>query len=191
MISIICGTNRPEARSLEICLIVEKKLKAQGEECRIVDLKDLPLTAMTGSYGSDSSPELKEMVNGLNSSRGYVIVAPEYNGSMPGILKYFIDHWDYPVSFEKVPVCFIGLGGRYGGVRPIEHLQQVFNYRNAFCYPVRVFIFNVWNELKEGALSEAYDELIKDQLLGFGRFLKALEGSGLYPSRGQETSADS
>jgi NAD(P)H-dependent FMN reductase len=24
-----------------------------------------------------------------------IFVVPEYNGSMPGILKYFIDHWKF------------------------------------------------------------------------------------------------
>lgn len=182
MISIIVGTNRPGSRSSEVAQIAKKELEAQGEKTNFVDLKNLPVDLLDGTKYSENKPkELIEIIESLHQSRGYVVVSPEYNGSMPGILKYFIDHWEYPKTFEHVPVCFIGLGGRFGGLRPVEHLQQVFNYRNAFVYPDRVFIFNVWEVLKEGLLSDAYAELIKKQMLGFSRFIKALEDSKLHP----------
>jgi len=58
-------------------------------------------------------------------SHGLIIVTPEYNGSVPGILKYFIDMLKFPESFEKRPVCFVGVSaGIWGALRPIEQLSR-------------------------------------------------------------------
>lgn len=182
MIAVIAGTNRPEARSYDVAKIAESFLQEAGEETYFVDLKDLPMSALDGSqYGEGKPQQLVDTLEKMHQCSGYLVVAPEYNGSMPGILKYFIDHWQYPATFENVPVALIGLGGRFGGVRPVEHLQQVFNYRNAYVFPERVFIFNVWDVLKEKKLNEEYTQLIEKQCLGFSRFIKALKDSGLHP----------
>jgi len=72
---------------------------------------------------------------------GLVIVTPEYNGGIPGILKYFIDMLPFPESFEHRPVFFVGLAaGIWGALRPVEQLQAIFCYRNAYIFPERVFM---------------------------------------------------
>ncbi|MNT75975.1 NADPH-dependent FMN reductase [compost metagenome] len=96
---------------------------------------------------------------------------------MPGVLKYFIDHLKFPESFEYRPVCFVGIGsGAFGGLRPVEHLQQVFGYRNAFIFPERVFVMNAHKVIN--AASEVTDPLLQDLFLrqakGFQKFSKAL-----------------
>ena len=47
----------------------------------------------------------------------------------------------FPESFERRPVCFIGLSaGIWGALRPVEQLQAIFGYRNALIFPERVFM---------------------------------------------------
>ncbi|MEZ4873554.1 MAG: NAD(P)H-dependent oxidoreductase [Bdellovibrionales bacterium] len=119
----------------------------------------------------------------MTFSEGLIFVVPEYNGSYPGALKYFIDHWDYPASFEHKPVCFIGLGGRFGGLRPVEHLQGVLGYRNAFMFPDRVFITNVWDIFKDSEITDDnIAQLLKVQASGFQKFVRALASENLIPS---------
>jgi chromate reductase, NAD(P)H dehydrogenase (quinone) len=99
---------------------------------------------------------------------------------MPGALKLFIDYWTYPKSFEARPVAFVGLGGRFGGLRPVEHLQQVFGYRNAYIFPVRIFISDVFNTFKDGELKDPkLMDLVKVQVEGFCRFVRALQSESL------------
>ena len=50
-------------------------------------------------------------------------------------------------------MALIGIGGRYGGMRPVDHLSQIFAYRNAYVYPQRVFLFNIWDQLKAESLA--------------------------------------
>lgn len=178
---IISGTNRPGSRTLAVCKIIQELYREAGELVEILDLGEIDLPSLNGTqYGSTPAGAIGEAIAKINQAEGLIVVVPEYNGSMPGALKYFIDHWSYPESFEFRPVAFVGLGGQFGGLRPVEHLQQVFGYRNAFVFPVRVFIFNVWNQLKDGKLQDSKIlDLLKVQCQEFIQFVSALKSHQL------------
>lgn len=178
---IISGTNRPGSRSRQIANIVQGLYKEQGEEVGIIDLAEMPFADLTGAHYKGGLPEKwTKQLDAINGAEGLIFVVPEYNGSMPGALKYFIDHWKYPESFEFRPVCFIGLGGLFGGMRPVEHLQQVMGYRNAFQYPARIFLTNIFKTLQAEKLEDATAmQLLKDQVIGFRRFVNGLQKEGL------------
>ncbi len=181
MICIISGTNRPSSRSLEVSQIVKCLFEAQGAECEILDLSRLDFSQLDGHQYSEQKPEaIQSAIEKVNQADGLYIVCPEYNGSYPGILKYFIDHWSYPLSFESRPVAFAGLGGKFGGLRPVEHLQGVFGYRNAYIFPERIFLSNIWSILKDGKiLDESLRELLSKQVRGFIRFVQGLQSQNL------------
>ena len=179
MIEILLGTDRPDSKSSAIAAVVHGLFKTQGVASQVLDLRSVMVGLQQGAqYGDVKNPVLVEALDRILKSKGMVIVVPEYNGSYPGALKYFIDHWKYPDSFEFRPIAFIGLGGRFGGLRPVEHLQQVFGYRNAHIYPERVFIMNVWDHFKktdsnpEGRFIEPnHMVLLERQARGFAKFV--------------------
>ncbi|HLL89698.1 MAG TPA: NAD(P)H-dependent oxidoreductase, partial [Tepidisphaeraceae bacterium] len=106
-------------------------------------------------------------------SAGLHVVVPEYNGSFPGALKYFIDMWKYPDSFEHRPVTFVGIAnGTWGALRAVEQLQLVFGYRNAHIYPDRVFIPTVKACLNaDGHITDPkMDDRLDKQAAGFAAF---------------------
>ena len=181
MIQIISGTHRAGARSLHVARIVHSLYQALGVESTILDLQQLPLPEGR-DYDAAVQPEvLKRAFSWVDKAAGLHIVVPEYNGSMPGVLKHFIDHWSFPRAFEYRPVALIGLGGRFGGLRPVEHLQGVLLYRNVFLYPRRVFLLNVPDVLTvEGRLLKPdYLQELKKQTQGFTHFIAALQAAGL------------
>lgn len=177
MVYIISGTNRKESRTLQVSQIVKSLFEVQKQKAQIVDLSELPFEELPATnYGKNLPASFASIISNLNTAEGLYIVTPEYNGSMPGALKYFIDHFSYPETFEYRPVAFTGLGGRWGGLRPVEHLQQVFNYRNGFIFPQRVFISNVWDILKEGQIQDAnVASLLASQVDGFVKYIRALK----------------
>jgi len=187
VITIIAGTNRPGSRTLQVAKISKAFMDKHHIAAQILDLQTVSLKELDGSqYKDNKPPGIKAALDLLHKSRGYLIVCPEYNGSYPGVLKYFIDHWEYPRTFENVPVAFVGLGGRFGGLRPVEHLQQVMGFRNAFVYPERVFLFNVWDTIKDGKiLDNPALALLEKQALDFGRFVTALEQAKLHAQHRQ------
>lgn len=178
---IVVGTNRPDSRSGQIAKVVQQLYRAQGESVEILDLQQLDLSTLTGrQYWQDQPAQVKAWVDLISQSRSLVMIVPEYNGSFPGVLKYFIDHWKFPDSFDSRPVSFIGLGGRFGGLRAVEHLQQVFAYRNAYLFPERVFFMNCSKTIVDGQINDPVAmDLLQLQVKNFSRFVAALESAGL------------
>ena len=178
---IVVGTDRPGSRTRQVAEIIQSLFQKQGEATEILDLREVGLNeAVAQPYSSALSGKLKEAVLKTVKSDGLFFIVPEYNGSYPGALKYFIDHWIYPDSFEFRPVAFVGLGGKFGGLRPVEHLQQVFGYRSAFSYPERVFLTDIFNNLKDGQIQNpTLLHLLENQVVGFIKFVEALKGAGL------------
>jgi NAD(P)H-dependent FMN reductase len=173
---IISGTDRPGSNTLKISKFIQGIYKDLGEDVEIMDLQELKKHLHDDLLYGTPSDGIKPYLQKILSSDGLIVVTPEYNGSMPGILKYFIDHMKFPDSFEYRPVCFVGLGAMFGALRPVEHLQQVFGYRNAFVYPERVFLMNVFKNVDgEGNLTdEVSKNLLIKQAKGFRKFTDAL-----------------
>jgi NAD(P)H-dependent FMN reductase len=106
-----------------------------------------------------------------------MIVVPEYNGSFPGMLKYFIDMLKFPESFEKRPVAFVGLAsGMWGALRAVEHLEAVFRYRNAFVFNERVFLPRVETQLngEDEFVMPLIGDLAQKQVTNFINFARAI-----------------
>jgi NAD(P)H-dependent FMN reductase len=68
--------------------------------------------------------------------------------------------------------------GIWGALRPIEQLQQIFGYRNAYIYPERVFLPQIHNLLDASGRLNNPDlvERLKAQAAGFIEFVERLRG---------------
>ena len=102
----------------------------------VLDLAQLPPEIFSPTSYAEKPKSFQPFCRRHPALGGLHVVTPEYNGSVPGVLKYFIDMLKFPESFENRPVCFTGLGaGIWGALRPVEQLQAIFGYRNAFVFP--------------------------------------------------------
>ncbi len=187
---VISGTNRKDSRSGQIAKSIVSRFEAQGTKTELCDLADLNLSELSPeTYGEGNTPpSIQKWIDEINVSEGLYIVCPEYNGSFPGALKFFIDHWDYPKTFQSRPVSFMGIGGRFGGLRPVEHLQQIFGYRNAFIFPERVFVSNVWTSWNGTKFTDdAINGLLDSQIKNYITYVEALKNCGLHPLTKKES----
>lgn len=178
---IVIGTDRQNSNSAKVAQIVQKIYHDLGETTEILDMKDFRANLHhLPAYGEALPAQLKPFYEKITRSEGLIMIVPEYNGGIPGVLKYFIDYMKYPDDFEYRPVSFIGLGGRFGGLRPVEHLQQVFGYRNAFIYPERIFMTNVFKIIDDGKVTDpVIADLMVKQAKGFQAYCRALKSEGL------------
>jgi chromate reductase len=182
VITIIAGTNRPGSNTRKVAAIVHEIYTGLKTPLHLLDLAALPPEIFFPSSYADKPKSFAPFSEAILKSDGLVVVTPEYNGSVPGVLKYFIDMLEFPESFERRPVCFVGLSaGIWGALRPVEQLQMIFGYRNAFLYSERVFIPGIRNALDEkGSLKDA--ELrgrLQKQAEGFVEFAGKLRGTNL------------
>ena len=179
MITLISGTNRPGSHTRKIARHVEEVYAELKVPLRVLDLAQLPPEIFLQSSYTEKPKSFQPFAEGILHATGLVLVTPEYNGGVPGVLKYFIDMLKFPESFEKRPVCFIGVSaGIWGALRPIEQLQLIFGYRNAYIYPERVFLPQINTLLNESgrlANSELLGRL-KGQAEGFVSFIERLQG---------------
>ena len=178
MMTLIVGTNRPASRSRRIATHVEEIYRELGVPLRVLDLAELPPEVFAPSAYATRPAAFAPFADAVLQSHGLIIVTPEYNGGVPGVLKYFIDLLEFPASFQHRPVCFVGLAaGVWGALRSVEHLQQIFGYRNAFVFPERVFLPRITELLDEaGRLKDpALVARLQAQAAGFVDFVERLK----------------
>ncbi len=179
MITLIVGTNRPGSNTRKVARHIEEiyaelKVPAARARPRANCRRKFSRPPLTPKNPRSFHPFAEAVLK----SSGLVVVTPEYNGGVPGVLKYFIDMLKFPESFEQRPVCFVGLSaGIWGALRPVEQLQQIFGYRNAYLYPERVFLPQI-NSLLDVNGRFTNPELLprlKSQASGFIDFVERLQ----------------
>src|SRR2546423_14288052 len=140
-IMIISGTNRANSNALRISKIVLGHYQNAKIAAELFNLEELPLEVFEPSSYMKKPAGMQVIQQRVFDAPGLHVITPEYNGSFPGVLKYFIDMLKFPESFDRKPVAFVGeASGVWGGLRAVEQLQMIFGYRNAHSYPDRVFI---------------------------------------------------
>jgi chromate reductase len=92
----------------------------------IADLSGIPL------YNQDYEHVLPEAVQMLKAqvagADALLFAVPEYNYSLPGVLKNAIDWASRPPEtqpFARKPAAVMSAGGRFGGVRAQAHFRQI------------------------------------------------------------------
>ncbi|GII81418.1 FMN reductase [Sphaerisporangium rufum] len=126
-IGIIIGSTRPGRHGDAVARWVHDQAAGRGDaRYELVDLKDHalphldePLPAATGVY---EHPHTKAWSDTIARLDGFVFVTPEYNHSMPGVLKTAIDFLFAEWHDKAAGVVGYGVNG---GVRAAEHLRQV------------------------------------------------------------------
>jgi len=174
MITLLVGTNRPGSNARKVGAQIEEIYRELNTPLKVLDLAHLPPEIFHPSSYAEKPASFKPFADAVLASSGLVVVSPEYNGSLPGVLKYFIDMLKFPESFERRPVCFIGeAAGMWGALRPVEQLQAIFGYRNAFIYPERVFIPRINDQLDANGRLKDPDlvERLRAQQQGFIEFV--------------------
>src|SRR5262249_31992430 len=123
------------------------------------------------------------LADAIRAADGVVIVTPEYNYSMPGVLKNAID-WVSRLQnqpFAGKPVAIqSATQGPLGGPRMQYHLRQSLVFLDAFTFGrPEIFIGTAQNKVdpEKGVLTdEPTRTIIKQQLEGFAKFIVRVSG---------------
>ena len=117
-------------------------------------------------YNADltDDPDVAAFLAEVRAADGVVFVTPEYNYSVPGVLKNAID-WASRPAYESVfkgKPCFIVTtsGGAMGGVRAQGHIKQILNAMLAEVFPCKEILVPMANQkVVEGRLAD--EEILK------------------------------
>jgi NAD(P)H-dependent FMN reductase len=176
MITIISGTNRVDNNSIRIANHISQVLAELVEQNQILNLQDLPVSILECSRHAKfdhAADFLALQEKYMFPSNKFVFVIPEYNGSIPGILKLLIDTCDIKQAFYFKKACLFGLAaGRAGNLRGLDHLTNILNYLKMDVYFHKTPISQIDEELgDEGELiQESTIKTIRQQLEGFIKY---------------------
>ena len=179
MITLLVGTNRPGSNTRKVAAQIELFYAGLKTPVQVIDLAQLPPEVFLAASYAEKPKSFQPFADAVLQATGLHVITPEYNGGIPGVLKYFIDMLKFPESFERRPVCFTGVAaGIWGALRPVEQLQAIFGYRNAYLYPERVFLPGIGKLLDaNGRLTDPeLLERLKSQAEGFVGFTERLQG---------------
>jgi chromate reductase len=146
----------------------------------VFELDGIPL--FNGDLESSPPESVKEFKRKIKAADALLIVTPEYNYSIPGVLKNAIDWASRPYgdnAFEGKPVAMMSAStGMLGGARAQYHLRQSFVFLNM--YPVNkpeVFVsfasqkFDDKGRLLDKQTKELVSELL-DNLVAWAKRLR-------------------
>lgn len=131
-IVIAIGSLRRESLNRKLAMGVEKLFPAEFNFHHL-NIGDLPLY----NQDDDSTPavQVQNLKREIESADGVILVTPEYNRSIPGILKNAIDHASRPYgknSWQGKPTGIIGISvGSIGTATAQQHLRNIFAYLDA------------------------------------------------------------
>jgi chromate reductase len=130
-------------------------------------------------YNADivDDPRVEAFKQAVSDADGMVFVTPEYNYSVPGVLKNAIDWASRPAygSVFKGKPCFIVTtsGGAMGGVRAQAHLKYVLNGMLARPFPGKEVVVPFANaKVEDGRLAD--EEIIAFAMQGLTDFVSAV-----------------
>ena len=128
-IAVIVGSLRKDSHNRRLAETLAA-LAPEGFSLTQVRLDDLPLY----NQDDDANPAaaVKRLKEEIRASDGVIFVTPEYNRSIPGVLKNAIDHASRPYgdsAFEGKPAGIVGISvGAVGTAVAQNHLRDVVAY---------------------------------------------------------------
>lgn len=115
-------------------LFAASKLVREDAILDVFDLEGIPV------FNQDEEktlpPKVVELKNHIHEADAILFVTPEYNYSVPGVLKNAIDWASRPYGenvWSGKPVAIMGVSvGTFGTVRAQYHLRQILVFLNMF-----------------------------------------------------------
>ncbi|MGV9823598.1 NADPH-dependent FMN reductase [Nocardia xishanensis] len=126
-IAVILGSTRPNRNGSQVAQWVVDTASQRGDaEFELIDLRDHPLPhldePMAPMFGPSVNTHTRAWAERIAPFDGFVVVTPEYNGGVPGVLKNAIDH--LCAEWADKAVGFVSYGVN-GGARAVVQLRTV------------------------------------------------------------------
>ena len=175
-ILVIPGSLRSGSLNAKLAAVAAYALAKEGAEVTRISLGDFPLPIYDGDLQAKSgvpkhAVNLKRM---MSAHHGVLIVTPEYNSSVPALVKNTID-WVSRVQDphetrgqvfrDKVFAIAAASGNRLGGARALAALRLILSACHAQVIP---------NQLALAFAEDAYDEMDHLKHAADSEALKAL-----------------
>ena len=128
-VAVLIGSLRRDSFNARLAAAVAKLAPAEFT-FKVLQIGDLPLYNQDDD--ANQAAPVKRLKSEITASQGLLFVTPEYNRSIPGVLKNAIDHASRPYgqsAFAGKPAGIIGVSvGAIGTAVAQQHLRNVLAY---------------------------------------------------------------
>ena len=160
-IAVVVGTIRRGRQSIKVGnYLIEELNKREGVEAALVDLEELDVPMLWERrhwMEEDEIPAgLTRYKEQIDWADGVVLVAPEYNGGYPAVLKNVLDALYSEYKWKPFGLCCVSAG--YGGYTVISQLREVINRFQGIVVPATFMARNASKSFDEegNMISEHY-----------------------------------
>ncbi|NJN15939.1 MAG: NAD(P)H-dependent oxidoreductase [Oscillochloris sp.] len=136
-------------------------------QIELYDLADIPLYNGDEDGGEHGQPAgVGRFKAALGAADAIMIATPEYNYSIPGVLKNAIDWASRPIASSPLngkPLAMMGAGGMSGTMRAQFHLRQILVHNNMLVLnKPELYVVRAWE--KFDSERNLTDEPTREQL---------------------------
>jgi NAD(P)H-dependent FMN reductase len=195
-LKILIGSTRAGRAADRVVPWVARHAQARNTfDVDVLDLREwnLPMFTETIHTVGDfhdptySQPLIRRWNDALRDADAVLIVTPEYNHSIPAVLKNALDSLFFSFALRNKPAGIVGYSaGPVGGARSVEHLAHVLieaetvPLRNTVLIPAVQDAFAETGDPANPATQAALEVLLED-LEWWGRVLADARPAGLLP----------
>lgn len=140
-IAIIVGSTRQSRETIKYAKWIENNAK-KFADTTVLDLQDYPMPFFDEPVNPRFNPNRKpdkataKWLDDLSDYDGYIVVTPEYNRSIPGVLKNAIDVTAH--QLDNKPVA-LAAHGSSGGAQAVATLRLTLPGVGAITVPTALF----------------------------------------------------
>ena len=174
------GSLREKSYNKRVLKVAIEGAKNAGAEVTFVDLKDYPMPLYNADLQDTQGfpPSAAAFQRLLLEHDGLLIASPEYNASLPAVLKNAIDWASRANGNLKLGECFKGKvaaimtasPGVFGGIRCLAHLRDVFTILLVNTLPSEIAVAKVGG-IFDGDSNEITDDNVRVILEDLGASL--------------------
>ena len=129
MYLIISGTNRADSNTIRVAQQYQVLLNKKQIDSKLLSLEGLNVL--------QRNPDFIKVENEfLIPAQKFIFISPEYNGSIPGVLKCMFDISDVKKAWAGKKALLTGVStGRAGNLRGMEDLTGILHYMRVIVHP--------------------------------------------------------
>lgn len=174
------GSTRTDSVNKKLVKEAANIARSLGAEVTEIDLKELPMPLYDGDLeAAEGMPENTKTLRNLMIQSDVILIAtPEYNHSIPAVLKNALDWVSRSEKAERSKEAFQGKKfaimsaspGKGGGAKGLIHLRDILVDQKAVVLPTQVSIPDAYNafddngSLKDAKLLESLVKLVQESL---------------------------
>lgn len=175
------GSTRQDSLNKKLVIEAANIAKEKGATVTVVDLKDYPIPLYDGDLEKNSGmPEFAKQLRRLMiDSQAIIIATPEYNGSIPAVLKNALDwasrdengHSSRDAFKGKIFAIMSASPGKGGGKRALNHLRTIIEAVGGQVVSIQTSVpeaataFDAHGHLKENPSKEELKKEVNQLLL--------------------------